>query len=536
MTEQIIYILLFNCKAKCDTVQQKTEYCQIRLHIFCVFDILLRHQKNEAIMNSFYQLMNVILWVVGILAAYQIVLYVFGFIIPSKKFKATKNKYNYAILIAARNEEKVINQVIDSIKKQDYPADKISIFVIAHNCTDNTAQIARNAGANVIEYNNPKERRKGFALRHCIETIKNSTENGVYSFDGYFVVDADCCLAKNFVGEMNKAFDNKRYDFYTSYLDSKNCDMGLFSSYRSIGYFALNSTIYRPKSVLGVNMIMPGTGILVRNFILHDGWKWIGLSEDAELSADYTAKGYRNTYVESAHIYCENPITMKAVMRQKMRWTKGGLFTFLKHCLSNLFGIFYPKDWSKNRKNIDTHQKESFWTSALIQIQKRFSCYDMTMSITPIFIISFLVGVVYPLAMIPYTLVVNPLETMNVVYQILTYFGIQYLTIFVQYLCTLIREHKNIRANFKVFFYLFVWPFIYIVAQFASFISILIPVKWKVIPRCDDRKIDEVCEIKTISERIKIKKNSRKRKLLDKQTGVLPNLQDDDVERTSNVN
>ena len=59
----------------------------------------------------------------------------------TRKFKSAKNKHKYAILIAARNEEEVIGNLLDSIKKQDYPGDLITTFVVADNCTDKTATI-----------------------------------------------------------------------------------------------------------------------------------------------------------------------------------------------------------------------------------------------------------------------------------------------------------------------------------------------------------------------------------------------------------
>ena len=78
--------------------------------------------------------------------------------------------------------------MINSIRKNNYPQDKLHIFVIAHNCNDNTAEIARKSGATVYEYNNPEERTKGYALKHLFECIIR--DYGVENFDGFFVFDA----------------------------------------------------------------------------------------------------------------------------------------------------------------------------------------------------------------------------------------------------------------------------------------------------------------------------------------------------------
>ncbi|MDR1917618.1 MAG: glycosyltransferase [Christensenellaceae bacterium] len=93
--------------------------------------------------------MNIILTILQVFTYASITSTVFcviAFFCNGKKFKPTKNKYRYAILVCARNEEKVIGQLIDSIKKQDYPKELITTFVVAHNCTDNTAKVAAEFG------------------------------------------------------------------------------------------------------------------------------------------------------------------------------------------------------------------------------------------------------------------------------------------------------------------------------------------------------------------------------------------------------
>ena len=110
----------------------------------------------------------------------------------TRKYKHTNNYHKYAILIPARNEEIVIGNLIDSINKQDYPKEYLTIFVVADNCTDNTAGIAREKGAVVYEHNNPDERTKGYGLRYLFNEIER--DYGIKSFEGYFIFDADNLL------------------------------------------------------------------------------------------------------------------------------------------------------------------------------------------------------------------------------------------------------------------------------------------------------------------------------------------------------
>ena len=150
--------------------------------------------------------------------AYQAVYLVAALLKKQKVFKA-KKLHRYGVLIAARNEEAVIAQLIRSVRAQKYPEELIDIFVVADNCTDNTAQAAREAGAVVYERHNTYAVGKGYALRFLLENIFKNF--GEYAYDGFFVFDADNILDENFISEMNNVFDNG-YKVVTSYCNSKS--------------------------------------------------------------------------------------------------------------------------------------------------------------------------------------------------------------------------------------------------------------------------------------------------------------------------
>ena len=86
------------------------------------------------------------------------------------KRTAARN-HRYAVMVAARNEEAVIADLIHSIKVQNYPAELIDVFVIADNCTDRTAEVAREAGAIVFPRHNDKQVGKGYALDWGLKAI-----------------------------------------------------------------------------------------------------------------------------------------------------------------------------------------------------------------------------------------------------------------------------------------------------------------------------------------------------------------------------
>ena len=106
----------------------------------------------------------------------------------------------YAVLICARNEQRVIGDLIASLRGQTYDQSLLSIFVLADNCTDDTAMVARVAGAHVYERFNQVRVGKGYALQELLEHLEHDYPRG---FDGYFVFDADNILAPNYVEAMN---------------------------------------------------------------------------------------------------------------------------------------------------------------------------------------------------------------------------------------------------------------------------------------------------------------------------------------------
>ena len=130
-----------------------------------------------------------------VLYAYKAIYFAVG-LFRYRKFNSTEKKYRYGICVAARNEEKVIGNFLESVAKQKYPLQQITVFICAHNCTDNTAKIAREFALNglqvvVYEHNAQAEKTKGFALKRLFERIEQDC--GIESFDGYFISDG-CAL------------------------------------------------------------------------------------------------------------------------------------------------------------------------------------------------------------------------------------------------------------------------------------------------------------------------------------------------------
>ena len=275
------------------------------------------------------------------LYAYKAIFFVVG-LFRYRKFAPTEQTYRYGICVAARNEEKVIKNLLESIAKQEYPLEKLTVFLSAHNCTDDTARVAREfsqKGLQVVvyEHNAPTERTKGFALKNLFERI--NAEYGVESFDGYFVFDADNVLSDNYVKKMNEAFaaGNK---IVTSFRASKNGNQNWISFGYAMHWMRTCLTENRAKGLLKQACRIQGTGFLFANELVKDGWKYTTLTEDRSFCTDAVVQNYKISYCDEAIFYDEQPYRLKIALRQRLRWAKGHLQSTVENCPKLLRNMF----------------------------------------------------------------------------------------------------------------------------------------------------------------------------------------------------
>ena len=326
-----------------------------------------------------------------------------GLLKTPKTYEETK-KYKYGVLISARNESAVIAQLIQSIKQQNYPKKLITVFVVADNCTDHTAEIARQAGAVVYERFNKEQVGKGYALDWLLKNI--AKDYGEDAFDGYFVFDADNILDENYVAEMNKVFGSG-YRVITSYRNSKNYGDNWISAGYALWFLREAKYINNARMMLGTSCAVSGTGFLVSRevFEKNGGWKHHLLTEDIEFSTDCIVQGERIGYCNSAIIYDEQPTTFKASWNQRLRWSKG------------FYQVFFNYG-GKLCKNI--FKKHSF------------AAYDMFMTIAPGVLLTLatfaigIAGVIYALVNPVYMNVMVHSLTETVVFAL----GASYVTMF----------------------------------------------------------------------------------------------------------
>lgn len=288
----------------------------------------------------FFRLSEIVMAILSAAYAYMSIFIVVGFF-SVRRFPEAKRNHRYAILIAARNEENVISQLLQSIREQTYPADLVSVFVVADNCTDRTAVIAREYGATCYERFDTTRQTKGFALQYLLRQIDR--DYGIPSFDGYIVFDADNILRTDYIEKMNRAFDAGE-KIVTSYRNTKNWEHSCIAASYAIHWLRTARCENRGKSILRLACRVQGTGFLFANELVADGWNYTDLTEDRSFCADAVRKGYRISYQHEAEFFDDQPENLFIAFRQRIRWSKGHLQAFgrlgpdlFKRCFTTRF-------------------------------------------------------------------------------------------------------------------------------------------------------------------------------------------------------
>ena len=242
---------------------------------------------------------------------------------PIIKFEDSKNYNNFAIFVAARNESKVIGNLIDSLNNLNYPKDKYSIYIIPNNCTDNTSEVSKKHGAKVIECTVPTKT-KGEVLRFAFEKLKNKKE-----IDAYIVFDADNVVHPEFLNNMNMAL-NSGYRVAQCFRDAKNPSDNWLSGSYMLFYLIQNVFFNHARMTFNGSSSINGTGFMIKkDYIDEIGFKTYSLTEDVEFTGQCALNKEKIVFVEDAITYDEYPVKFLSSWKQRKRWT-AGMLTCLK--------------------------------------------------------------------------------------------------------------------------------------------------------------------------------------------------------------
>lgn len=388
--------------------------------------------------------------------AYQI-LFIPIAVFKKKKTSNTPQKHRFAVLIAARNEEAVIGNLIKSLKCQSYPERLVDIYVAADNCTDKTAETAEKSGAAVFERTDKTHTGKGYVLKFLLENIKKS-------YDAYIVFDADNVASPNFITEINKIYSDG-YEVVTGCRNSKNHGDNWISAGYALWFLREAQYLNRPRFKLGSSCGISGTGFMVSDRILKKfgGWSFFCLTEDIEFMAHCIVNGIKIGYCEKAEFYDEQPVLFSQSWRQRKRWAKGYLQVLSRYGTKLFSGM----------------------------VRGSFSCFDMTMSIMPATVLTLMSIAVNALAI---ALNVFNAAGVGTVLLSLGQSALNlYATLFILGAVTTLTERKKIHCSAaKKALYTFTFPIFMLTYIPVSVSAFFTKVEWKHIEHTKNIGIAEI--------------------------------------------
>jgi cellulose synthase/poly-beta-1,6-N-acetylglucosamine synthase-like glycosyltransferase len=220
------------------------------------------------------------------------------------------------VLVPAHNESAGLLPTLDDINRQLRPGDRI--LVVADNCTDDTAPMARTTGAEVIERHDPAKRGKGYALDFGIQHLSSAPP------DILIIIDADCRIAANSMARLTRLCARTRRPVQALYLMAAPANSRINHQVaefawrvknwlRPLGLFSLGL----PCQLMGTGMAFPWE--VIRKVDLANGW----LVEDLKLGLDLAAQGHPPLFCPSALVSSQFGSSAKAARTQRERWERG---------------------------------------------------------------------------------------------------------------------------------------------------------------------------------------------------------------------
>ncbi|HKW78673.1 MAG TPA: glycosyltransferase family 2 protein [Candidatus Limnocylindria bacterium] len=225
----------------------------------------------------------------------------------------------FAILVPAHDEERVIARALQDLGHLEYPPERYDVLVVADNCTDDTAAVARAHGALVYERHDPASAAKGYALRWLLDRVR--TERLAY--DAFVVVDADSSVAPNFLRAMDARLEAGARAIQAHYA-VRNVDASPLAALRGAAFASLHFLRPLGRAALGLSCGLKGNGMCFDQAILEAfGWRWFALAEDVEFHLTLVRAGERVVFAPETWVRADMPTTFATAATQNRRWERG---------------------------------------------------------------------------------------------------------------------------------------------------------------------------------------------------------------------
>lgn len=279
---------------------------------------------------------NVVLIFIGIPFIMQFI-FMFLFWLPKKKFPKSDKKHRICVVIPAHNEADVIYNTVRLLyEKQTYPKELFDVYVVAHNCDDDTAARARKAGATVLVFDDPDPAHHivSYALKHAYEHIL-ATE---IDYDFSVRLDADNHVNDEFLDLMNDAFSSGA-EIARPYESALNMTQNQFTRACGLYYIFDSRFSSRVRERLHLDAHVNGPGSMTDMKIIRaiGGYDTTSICEDTEFCFKRMLEGHRCHYVEDAVVYEDLPSSFRDTMNRNKRIAAGNARLLGKYTLKMLW-------------------------------------------------------------------------------------------------------------------------------------------------------------------------------------------------------
>ncbi|VAW73272.1 hypothetical protein MNBD_GAMMA15-656 [hydrothermal vent metagenome] len=266
--------------------------------------------------------------VISVFVFYQLILAVFSIGRTGQSPVSTiadSELSRFAVVIPAHNEEVLIEGLVASIRSADYPQDKVDIHVIADNCTDSTAELAKAAGAQCHERNDLEHRGKPWALDWLFQKLDHD------NYDAYTIIDADTIIDGAYLRAMDSSIRSGKQAIQ-GYFGVMNPDENWLTRL-SILPGILRYIMQCPgKERLGLSCPLAGNGMCFSSDVIRTyGWKAYSMAENWEYYAILTLEGIQVVHEPGAIIYSQVANSLKEGKAQRMRWMRGRMDTLKRY-------------------------------------------------------------------------------------------------------------------------------------------------------------------------------------------------------------
>ena len=267
----------------------------------------------------------------SIYVAYNLI-FVVGYPFLRRAFPRKENHYDlttrcsrFAIIVPAHNEELIIDRMIQSTRKLNYPEDKFELIVIADNCTDGTEEILRAGGVHCLVRHDQENRGKPRALAWGFKQID------IDDFDAFTIIDADTELDPDYLAALNVRV-NAGQPVIQGYFGIMNPDETWLTRLMVIPGIIKFKTRYFCKDKLGISCPLMGNGMCFSKAVIQKyGWNTYSITENWEYYLQLLRHGYIVTFCEGARIYSHAVKKLDHGVTQRKRWQKGRLLLLKKH-------------------------------------------------------------------------------------------------------------------------------------------------------------------------------------------------------------